>query len=175
MIKELHSSGDILFWLCVYVADRWHPQMLQLPHRCWYLFTGHLRSPLGCCRCVRGWHLTVSIFAFAHSVQDGFTSHPLLQAAGSIQFDSILKANLTKIRLCDSKGQQHMYYLNQKDLTLSFKSLQGIGRGVNVTRFYFPQIIQEKCRWGFCLSLSLFKKKKKKDAVAMIDRGSWQP
>lgn len=49
--------------------------------------------------------------------------------------------------------------------TLSFKSLQGICRGVNVTRFYFPQIIQEKCRWGF---LSLFEKKKR------CSRHDWQ-
>lgn len=106
--KTKKRNGDILWTLCVYVANRWHSQMLQVLHLCWYLVTGHVRSPRGCCRWVHGWHLTVSIFALAHCFHVGFNIRPLLQGATSIQIDSILKANLTK-KTKKLQWKQHFY------------------------------------------------------------------
>lgn len=123
---------------CMWPTDRIH-RCCRRPICTWYLFTGHLCSPLGGCRWVHGWHLTMPIFAFADSVQDGLNTHPLLQDASSFQSDSIL-SKIDKRRLCDTEATT-LFFKPGRSTHLNL-SPQDICREVNVKCVYFPQVIQ---------------------------------
>ena len=121
-------------------------QMPQVPHLCWYLFTSHLGSPLGCCRWVHVWHATVSTFAFAHSVQGGFNIHPLLRGCWF-----------------------HPIWLRPK--STFDKKFDSVAANATIPTIYIPTRRPQRSR---CECETLILQRKVSSPGVVIDRWSWQ-